>query len=64
LGDETKNRNDPISSVAPPKVAKARTMVTVACHCRLHYRAKLRQRKHRLWTNVEQGISACNEKTL
>jgi hypothetical protein len=29
LGGATKNRKDPIYSVVPPKVAKARTMVTV-----------------------------------
>jgi hypothetical protein len=41
------NRNNPIC-FAPPKVAKARTMVSVACRCRLHYRDKLRQCKHGL----------------
>jgi hypothetical protein len=40
LGDATRNRNNPIS-VAQPKVAKARTMVSVACGCRQHYHDKL-----------------------
>ncbi len=32
LGGATKNRNNPIC-VASPKVAKASTAVTIACHC-------------------------------
>ncbi len=36
LGSMTRNRNNPIC-VASPKVAKASTMVTVACHCHRHY---------------------------
>ena len=32
------NRNDPICVVSP-KVAKASTMVTVACRCRWRYRS-------------------------
>jgi hypothetical protein len=43
LGSMTRNRNNPIC-VAPPKVAKARTMVSVAC--RWHYNNKLHQCKH------------------
>jgi len=40
LGDATRKRNNPIS-VVQPKVAKARTMVSVACRCCRHYRDKL-----------------------
>jgi hypothetical protein len=35
------NRNDPICVVSP-KVAKASTMVTVACRCRWHNRRRYR----------------------
>jgi hypothetical protein len=45
LGSVTRNRNNPIC-VVPPKVAKARTMVSVTCCSRWHYRDKLRQCKH------------------
>jgi hypothetical protein len=44
LGRYNKNRNDPIS-VAPPKVVKASTIETVACHCHQRYRANLRKWK-------------------
>ncbi len=47
LGDATRNRNNPIC-VMQPKVAKASTMVSVACHCHRHYRDKLHQCKHGL----------------
>jgi hypothetical protein len=36
LGGVTSNRNNPIC-IASPKVAKASTMVTVACNCHQHY---------------------------
>jgi hypothetical protein len=39
FGGTTKNRNDLIY-VALPKVAKAGTIVTVACQCCWHYLAK------------------------
>jgi hypothetical protein len=32
--------------VVQPKVAKARTMVSVTCHCHWHYHNKLSQCKH------------------
>jgi hypothetical protein len=48
LGGTIRNRNNPIC-VASPKVAKTRTMVSVACRCHRHYRAKLRQCKHSLF---------------
>jgi hypothetical protein len=41
LGDKTKNRNDPISSFAPPKN-------NGDCRCHGCYRAKLCQCKHGL----------------
>ena len=47
LGNATRNRNNPIY-VAQPKVAKARTMVSVTCHCRWYYCDKLHQYKHSL----------------
>jgi len=45
LGDTTRNRDNP-HCVVQPKVAKARTMVSVTCHCRWHYHNKLSQCKH------------------
>jgi hypothetical protein len=47
LGDATRNRNNPIY-VAQPKVAKARTMVSVTCRCHQCYCDKLCQCKHSL----------------
>jgi hypothetical protein len=47
LGGAARNINDPIC-VVPPKVAKARTMVSVACHYHWHYHDKLRHCKHHL----------------
>jgi hypothetical protein len=47
-------------SVAPPKVAKARTMVTIGCrwrrHCDRHYRAKLRHCKYGLSNDGEKSF--------
>ncbi len=40
LGDVTRNRNNPLC-VVQPKVAKARTMAGVACHCHRHLHDKL-----------------------
>ncbi len=45
--DATRNRNNSIC-VMLPKVAKAITMVIVACCCGQHYRTKLCQCKHSL----------------
>jgi hypothetical protein len=45
LGNMTRNRNNPVC-VVQPKVAKASTMVSIACHCRWHYCDKLCQCKH------------------
>jgi hypothetical protein len=45
FGDATSNRNNPIC-VMQPKVAKASTMVSVACPCCRHYCDKLHQCKH------------------
>ena len=47
LGGMTRNGNNPIC-VVPPKVVKARTMVSIACHCRRHYRDKHHRCKHGL----------------
>jgi hypothetical protein len=41
LGSATRNRNYPICVILS-KVAKARTMVSVACRCHRHYCNKLR----------------------
>ncbi len=45
LGDVTRNRSNPIC-VVPPKVPKARTMVTVTCRCHQHYCDNLCQCKY------------------
>jgi hypothetical protein len=55
-------------SVAPPKVAKARTMVTIGCrwrrHCERLYRAKLRQCKYGLSNDGEKKFYNISERTL
>ncbi len=49
LGQHDKIRNDPIS-VAPPKVAKASTIVTVACCCHWRYCANFLKA---LWVHLK-----------
>jgi hypothetical protein len=60
LGDPTRNRSNPIC-VTQPKVAKASSMVCVACLCRQRYHNKLCQCKYGftsviqcIWINLPQ----------